>query len=100
VKIPKHFRLYNHTIRVTVVSRKDWEVLAEEYDIENAVGVWRSGDQAIALLKQEKSMMLHTYCHELTHAILDTMNDKLSNNEKWVDQFAGLLAQAIETADK
>jgi hypothetical protein len=43
-------------------------------------------------------MAEHTFCHELTHAILDLIKeDKLSKNEKFVDLFGGALHQALST---
>ena len=97
-RIPKTFQLYGHTVTVSIVNKRDWDALTDDYDIEGAVGAWRVEDNAIVLLKQPRTQLMHTFAHELTHAILDMMNDKLSHNEKWVDQFAGLLAQAFDTA--
>jgi len=98
-RIPKTLKLLGHTITVRVIGKKEWDALTDDYDIVNAVGCWRVEDHAIVLLRQPKSQLLHTFTHELTHAILDMMNDKLSHNEKWVDQFGGLLAQALDTAE-
>ena len=40
----------------------------------------------------------HTFCHELTHHILNKMfRDDLNGDEKFVDVFAGLLHQALVT---
>jgi hypothetical protein len=97
-RVPKKFFLLGHEITVRIVSKRDWDALCEDYDIEGAVGAWRHRDHAIILLRQPRSQLLHTFAHELTHAILDMMNDKLSYNEKWVDQFGGLLAQALDTS--
>ena|ERR1035437_7264784 len=42
----------------------------------------------------------HTFYHELIHHILTIMGEnKLNNNEKFVDMFSGLLHQAIKTAE-
>lgn len=98
-RIPKKVQLLGHTIRVSVVSKRVWDELCEDYDMDDAVGFWRIEDHAIVLLRQPKSKLLHTFMHELTHAILDMMDDKLSANEKWVDRFSGLLAQAMDTAE-
>lgn len=98
-RIPKQFKLLGHTITVRVIGQRDWDALCDDYDIVDAVGCWRHSDYAIVLLRQPRSKLLHTFAHELTHAVLDMMNDKLSYNEKWVDQFGGLLAQAMDTAE-
>jgi len=40
----------------------------------------------------------NTFWHELTHAILHDMDDKLAYDEKFVTAFADRLDQAIKTA--
>ena len=40
----------------------------------------------------------NTFWHELTHAILHDMGDKLTHNEKFVTEFSNRLDQAIKTA--
>jgi len=40
----------------------------------------------------------NTFWHELTHAILYDMNNKLTHDEKFVFDFANRLHQAISTA--
>lgn len=41
----------------------------------------------------------NTFFHELTHAILDTMGEfDLSNDEKFVNTFAGYLTEAMVSA--
>lgn len=87
-----------HTIKVHIVSERDWESLAEQYDeMDDCCGFWVPDSNLIVLLRQPKSKLLHTFHHELCHAILFYMNSPLWRNEKWVDQFAGLLHQALET---
>jgi len=104
VKIPKSFTIMGHTIKVHIVSVRDWESLAEKYDeMDDCCGFWVPDSNLIVLLRQPRSKLFHTYTHELTHAILFYMNNKLWRNEQFVDQFGGLLSQALETgtnADK
>jgi hypothetical protein len=98
VKIPKSFTLMGHTIKVHIVSLRDWEALAEQYDeMDDCCGFWVPDSNLIVLLRQPKSKLMHTYLHEVTHAVLFYMNNKLWRNEQFVDQFAGLLSQALET---
>jgi Zn-dependent peptidase ImmA (M78 family) len=102
-RIPKQFELGTHTVSVRMVGSKEWEALTDDYDIAGAVGAWVYKEQGIIILRdQTPSMRKHTFTHELTHAILDAMGDakskKLTTDEKWVDRFAGFLAQALETA--
>ena len=40
----------------------------------------------------------NTFWHELTHAILYDMGDKLTHDEKFVTEFSNRLDQAIKTA--
>lgn len=97
-RIPKTLKLLNHTVTVRVVSPRDWEAIEEENDLEDAVACWAPNLDLILIKRQSKDQMLHALYHELTHAILDMMSDKLSYNEKFVDTFGGLLAQAMDTA--
>ena len=46
----------------------------------------------------EADERVNTFWHELTHAILHDMGDKLTHNEKFVTAFANRLDQAIKTA--
>jgi hypothetical protein len=92
--------LLGHTITVRIVKKRDWEALADKYDeIEDTVGWWVPDDDLIVLLRQPRAALLHTFYHELSHAILHYMNNKLEYDEKFVDDFGGLLAQAMDTAE-
>jgi hypothetical protein len=102
-RIPKTLQLLGHTITVRVVSKRDWEALVEEVDDEENmdeadVGYWIPADDLIVIKRQPKAMMLHTLAHEVTHAILYYMNSPLWTDEQFVDNFGGLLAQALDTA--
>lgn len=98
MRVPKSFFIMGHEIKVHIVSQRDWESLAEKYDeMDDCCGFWVPDSNLIVLLRQPKSKLLHTFHHELVHAILYYMNSKLWNNEGFVDQFAGLLSQALET---
>jgi hypothetical protein len=102
-RIPKSFQLLGHTVTVRIVSKRDWEALIEEVDDEENmdeadVGYWIPGDDLIVIKRQPKAMMLHTFYHELTHAVLYYMNSPLWTDEIHVDNFGGLLAQAMDTA--
>ena len=48
--------------------------------------------------KYDADEKANTFWHELTHAILHDMGDKLTHNEKFVTNFADRLDQAIKTA--
>ena len=40
--------------------------------------------------------MVNTFIHEVTHGILDVMDDKLSYNEKFVSTFSSFLVDVVE----
>lgn len=97
--IPKSFQLLGHTITVRIVSKRDWEALAEQSDDmdEGDLGYWIPDRNLIVLRRQPKSQLLHTFYHELMHAVLFYMNSPLWTDERFVDNASGLLAQAIHT---
>lgn len=97
-RIPKSFGLLGHTITVRIISKRDWEAVAEDNDLEDAVACWCPQLDLILIQRNSREQMLHAFFHEMTHAVLDMMNDKLSYNETFVDNFGGLLAQAMDTA--
>lgn len=91
-RIPKSFKLMGHTITVQVIHRSNWE-------IEEASGYFDPDKNEILLLRQPRTIVLHTFYHEVTHAILYVMGHKLYGNESFVDQVGGLLAQLMDTAE-
>lgn len=98
-RIPKTFQLFNHTLVVRIVSKRDWDELAEKYDdMEDRLGFFLVDDNVIVLLRQKYSVMLHTFCHELMHAVLYYADSPVWSNEHHVDMAGGLLAQALMTA--
>lgn len=97
-KIPKSFQIMGHTIKVAVVSERDWATLGETYAIEGAVGLYSDEVQAIFIKKGPRSQMLHTLYHEIMHAVLFYMGHKLWADEKFVDQLGGLMAQVEASA--
>lgn len=55
--------------------------------------------ETIGMDPLSKGKILDTFYHEKVHMILDTMcEQELSQNEKFVDQFAKLLRQSDETS--
>ena len=97
-RIPKTLKLLGHTITVRIVTKRDWDAISEENDLEDALACWVPDRDLILIKRQTREQMLHCFFHELTHAVLDMLNDKLSFNEQFVDNFSGLLAQAMDTA--
>ena len=97
--IPKSFSILNHTIEVVFdnqychkndcfgqfLSYENKIILADRYKADKS---WK---------KHKIETVEHTFYHELTHCILYYMNHDLWLDEKFVDQFGGLLAQVMKT---
>lgn len=50
--------------------------------------------------KISKDSMCNTFWHEVTHQVLENMGyDELSNDEKFVTAFAGMLNEAIQSSE-
>ena len=95
--IPREFNILGHRVRVKILTIRSWG----RYKLpRDAVGIWDPTSYVIALRSElGDTQIQQTFCHELTHAILDSMNHKLSNNETFVDNFGSLLAQALSSFD-
>ena len=97
MKIPKRFKLFGRTITV-----KYDENEADEYSFKGATR-WREDRILMARPNIHKTgtpkSMEQTFCHELTHWILHMMRHKLEGNEEFVDVFASLLHQSLDTME-
>jgi hypothetical protein len=96
MKIPKSFKLAGQTIDVEMSSsltRTD-DVDGQYYPMVNKIVIQDNKDGC----PRTKDQLGHTFCHELTHAILNTMGEKkLFEDERFVDLFAHFLYQSIKT---
>lgn len=99
-RIPKTLQILGHTITVRVCGKLEWEALCDMVPQieEDDFGAWIQDKNLILIRRTKRSLMFHTFTHELLHAILDMMNSPLSYDEAFVDNFGGLLAQALATA--
>lgn len=88
--IPSSFKLLAHRIRVKSIPAAEWEY-------EDHVGSYNAVEQTILLRDDGGTLPGHTFCHELTHAILTSMGHPLNDQESFVDNFSGLLHQALTT---
>ena len=89
--IPAQFQLLGHTVKVVIVPKKRWRRLGIE-------GHWSPNHNKISILETvPEERIQQVFCHEMCHAILDAMNSPLSQDEAFVDNFAGLLHQAWTT---
>lgn len=93
-KIPESFSLGGFTFKVHVVPEDE---LTKLTDGESAYGVFFPERLAIYLQvpdrKLKKSVIIQTFWHEFSHAVLWVMNHKDYSNEKVVDQLGHMLKQ-------
>jgi hypothetical protein len=96
--IPSGFNILNHKIEVIYnnefcskndcfgifVPEENKIILANKYKTKRG---WR---------KYKQEIINHAFYHELVHCILYYMNHELWDNEVFVDQFSGLLAQCLQ----
>ena len=98
LKIPQSFQLMGHNFKV------EWDNKLFFYGNQD-LGLCDFNCNRIVIqpntdsVPRERSQIEHTYLHEMVHAILSTMGEQgLSDNEVFVDTFAGLLHQALQTS--
>lgn len=104
-KVPRSFNLGPHEIAVKVVSKAEMKValtepLGEDEDVP--LGLWLRDENTIYVQRVRrgfsKSMQMHTFWHETTHAVLEVLGyDKLSSDERFVDRIGMMLQQAHQT---
>lgn len=93
--IPKKFHLYGQAIEV-----KATHSMAER---DRALGMSHLDRNVIRLsttadgLPIDLRLAEETFLHEMTHMILQKMNHKLTHDEQFVDHFACLLHQALNS---
>lgn len=98
MKIPKKFKLFGTTYKVLWdnqrMNDKQYYGLCDSSKSEITLSTTKGLDEL------SEDLIVDTWYHERTHAILDMMNEyELSENEKFVDVFSKLLRQADETAE-
>lgn len=92
--IPKRYKLLGHTVKVNVIPEARWKQ-------KDCVGLYQPHRHRILIRGSvEQSLREHTFYHELVHSILSSMDHDLNDDEKFVDMFAGLLHQAMTTANE
>ncbi len=91
ISVPREFILLGRTYKVLQPPR---------VDKEGNLGDCNSDAALIKVRRNlKKELKEHTFLHEMTHAILDSLGyNKLSNDEKFVDSFSGALYQVLKTA--
>ena len=92
--IPKKFSLHGHKVTVRIIALSKWR------HSKSAIGLYNPNLHRIDLRADLGDTELQqTFCHEFVHALLDEMNHDLSYDEKFVDNFGSLLAQALASFD-
>ena len=97
--IPDEFQILGHTVKIQRVDSIDSPegITHLGYsDYQVCLLSIRNSDDELELCE---SCIEQTYLHEVVHFILGAMGeDKLNDNEKFVDTFAGLLHQILKTS--
>ena len=92
MKIPKKIRIGGHDIIVDYVDRIPEDKLGQICLAEGKITIAKN----FLDKKQSETSMVNTFIHEVTHGILDVMDDKLSYNEKFVSTFSSFLVDVVE----
>lgn len=88
MKIPSEFQLGFRTWTVKHVGKRKW--YGRTYPSECRI--------ELSSLNENAEAELHTFVHELLHAVAVTMGwSKFNDNEMRIDAMAGLLIQAMTT---
>lgn len=99
VCIPETFKLAGKTWTVRVVDQETLREQAAILDGTELMGLCTSHDSTIWLCDETKGQERdHTFCHELTHAILFTLGwGKINRDEDKVDALGGMIHQFLDT---
>lgn len=90
ISIPSSFKLGARTWTVKRVGKKKWYGQTSHNECEIRLSSRCKDDEEL----------LHTFLHELTHAIAYAMGwTKFNDDEAKIDGFASLLMQAMTTAE-
>jgi hypothetical protein len=95
--IPKQFQLMAHTWTVEHVPG----MITDPADGGTCRGLCEFEALRISInVAQPQSMVLHTFMHEVMHAVLWTLGRAECENELFVDAVGGGLAQVFESAQE
>ena len=93
-KIPTRYNVGGQLIEVTEIERFEDDKLGECCVAEGFVKIAKTFRGRV----HTESSKFNTFCHELTHTILDTMGrTDLSEDEVFVNSFAGFLTESLTT---
>ena len=95
VKIPSKISVGGQEIDINFKDRLESDKLGECCVAEGYINIANTFNGR----NQNDSVKVNTFYHELTHVILDTMNENdLSTNEKFVSCFSSFLCEAMRNA--
>lgn len=98
VGIPKQFTMMGRTFKVRMHDKP----IPDDDDPRGPGLLGRCDhDQGVIHVckQQAKDSQVHTFYHEITHAILGALGrETLNRDERFVDQFSGLLLQVLKTS--
>ena len=93
MKIPSKIRIGGQDINISIKDRIVNEKLGTICIASGELEIAENFNE----YKQSESSKVNTFIHEIVHGVLDTMGEnKLSNDEKFVNTFASLLVDVIE----
>lgn len=93
--IPKQFKLMAHTWTVV----HSYGMITDPEDGETCRGLCQFDTLTIHVnVAQPASMVVHTYLHEVMHAVLWSLGRKECEDELLVDSVAGALTHVLESS--
>ena len=90
-RIPRQFRVVGHLVKVYVVPPAKWAHA-------DCVAYFDPEKSAIYIKRRSVSLNRQAFWHEAVHAALSAINHPLYEDEVFVDNLGGLLAQIMESA--
>lgn len=93
--IPKKFKLLAH---VWTVEHHPGMITADDGDLCRGFCDFNALTIKVNVA-QTPSMVMHTYMHEVMHAVLWSLGHELADNENFVDSVAGALTQMVLTVE-
>jgi hypothetical protein len=95
--IPKQIKIGKSRYKITVVEQMPIKGdMGRTYYAQNEIMIGRSSNPTRNMYTARQ--FNETFWHEVTHAVLHEMDSPLAFNEKFVEHFAYLLANAILSA--
>lgn len=90
-RIPSSFKVIGHTVKVHVVPPSKWAY-------PDCVAFFEPEKSRIYIKKRSYALNRQAFWHEAVHAALSAINHPLYEDEIFVDNLGGLLAQIMESA--